>query len=136
MKKRFIKNKIINIIKASAGFPSPAENYIEEQLDLNKYLIKNLEATFFIRVSGNSMINAGIFDNDILIVDKSMDPVNQSIVIVSLNGELVIKRISKDLKSGIYCLKSENLDYPDIKLDQDYDMKIWGVATCVIHNLI
>ena len=76
MKEEISKNNesLINIITAAAGFPSPAENYIEEYLDLNKYLINNLESTFFIRVSGDSMINVGIFDNDILIVDRSLDP--------------------------------------------------------------
>ena len=122
------------MVKATAGFPSPAENYVEEDLNLNKYLIKNTEATFFIRVSGNSMINIGIFDNDILIVDRAGNPKNHSVVVASLDGELVIKRLSKN-KSGRYILKSENPDYPDIKLQSDNDTVIWGVATYVIHKI-
>ena len=114
MKNEAYKKKIvINTIKASAGFPSPAENYIEERLDLNKYLIKNIESTFFIRVSGDSMINVGIYNNDILVVDKAISPTNNSIVVVSLYGELLIKTFSKK-KSGDCYLESENLDYPKI----------------------
>ena len=81
-----INNK--NILTVAAGFPSPAENYIEEKLNLDKHLIKNKESTFFVRVSGDSMINVGIFDNDILVVDRSLIPVRQSIVIASIDGEI------------------------------------------------
>ena len=88
-KKNFKENILINTIKASAGFPSPAENYIEERLDLNKHLIKKSEYTFFIRVSGDSMIDIGINNNDILVVDKGIFPSNKSIVIASLDGELL-----------------------------------------------
>ena len=135
MKNLSKKNIIIKTLKATAGFPSPSYNYIEEILDLNKYLIKNEEATFFMRVSGDSMMNVGIFDNDILVVDKAIKPTNQSVVVASLNGELVVKKIFRDRKSGLYFLKSENLNYPDIKVRKDYDLEIWGVATHVIHNL-
>ena len=106
MRKNLVKNKV-KLISASAGFPSPAENYVEEKLNLNSYLIKNKESSFFVRVSGDSMINVGIFDNDILIVDRSLDPKRQSIVIVSIDGELVIKKLMKD-QSKNYYLKSEN----------------------------
>ena len=74
-------NSKIKLISAAAGFPSPAENYIDEKLDLNSYLIKNKESSFFVRVSGDSMIDAGIFNNDVLIVDKSLHPGSQSIVV-------------------------------------------------------
>jgi len=87
-KKNLKENILIDIIKASAGFPSPAENYIEERLDLNKYLIKNSESTFFIRASGDSMVNVGIHNNDILVVDKGIFPGNNSIVVASLDGDL------------------------------------------------
>ena len=126
---------MVKTIKVNAGFPSPAENYIEEDLDLNKYLIRNSEATFFTRVSGNSMTEIGIFNNDILVVDKSLNPVNQSIIIVAVNGELVVKRLFRDGKSGTYILKSENPNYSDIKLNSDFDVQIWGVVTYVIHRL-
>ncbi len=135
MKKLFKKNMVVKTLKATAGFPSPAENYIEERLNLNKYLIKNEEATFFMRVSGDSMINIGIFNNDILVVDKGIKPVNSSIIVAALNGELVIKKFFKDYKSGFHFLKSENSNYPDIKLKSDFDLEVWGVATYVIHSL-
>ena len=128
-----MKNKV-KLISASAGFPSPAENYVEEKLNLNSYLIKNKESSFFVRVSGDSMINVGIFDNDILIVDRSLDPKRQSIVIVSIDGELVIKKLVKD-QSKNYYLKSENSNYPNIKLNSNRDTVIWGAVTYVIHSL-
>ena len=133
MRKNLVKNKV-KLISASAGFPSPAENYVEEKLNLNSYLIKNKESSFFVRVSGDSMINVGIFDNDILIVDRSLDPKRQSIVIVSIDGELVIKKLVKD-QSKNYYLKSENSNYPNIKLNSNRDTIIWGVVTYVIHGL-
>ena len=126
--------KKIKLVSAAAGFPSPAENYVEEQLDLNKYLIKNKESSFFVRVSGDSMINVGIFDNDILIVDRSLTPVKQSIILASIDGELVIKKIIKD-KLKNYYLKSENNNYPNIKLNSNTDTMIWGVVTYVLHSL-
>ena len=129
-----VKDLIINTTTAAAGFPSPAENYIEENLDLNKYLVKNFESTFFIRVLGDSMIDVGIYNNDILVVDKSLSPINYSIVIASLNGELIIKKFLKD-KSGNCYLKSENKKYPIIKLKSDIETIIWGVARYVIHSL-
>jgi len=129
-----VKDLIINTTTAAAGFPSPAENYIEENLDLNKYLVKNFESTFFIRVLGDSMIDVGIYNNDILVVDKSLSPINYSIVIASLNGELIIKKFLKD-KSGNCYLKSENKKYPIIKLKSDIETVIWGVARYVIHSL-
>ena len=128
-----MKDKV-KLISASAGFPSPAENYVEEKLNLNSYLIKNKESSFFVRVSGDSMINVGIFDNDILIVDRSLDPKRQSIVVVSIDGELVIKKLMKD-QSKNYYLKSENSNYPNIKLNSNRDTIIWGVVTYVIHSL-
>ena len=133
MRKNLVKNKV-KLISASAGFPSPAENYVEEKLNLNSYLIKNKESSFFVRVSGDSMINVGIFDNDILIVDRSLDPKRQSIVIVSIDGELVIKKLIKD-QSKNYYLKSEYSNYPNIKLNSNRDTIIWGVVTYVIHSL-
>ena len=101
---------------------------------ISLYLIKNKESSFFVRVSGDSMINVGIFDNDILIVDRSLDPKRQSIVIVSIDGELVIKKLMKD-QSKNYYLKSENSNYPNIKLNSNRDTVIWGVVTYVIHSL-
>ena len=125
-----------NILTVAAGFPSPAENYIEEKLNLDKHLIKNKESTFFVRVSGDSMINVGIFDNDILVVDRSLIPVRQSIVIASIDGELVVKKLVKDKIKKDFYLKSENKNYPDIRLNSNSDTMIWGIVTYTIHSLV
>ena len=125
-----------DILTVSAGFPSPAENYIEEKLNLDKHLIKNKESTFFVRVSGDSMINVGIFDNDILVVDRSLIPVRQSIVIASIDGELVVKKLVKDKIKKDFYLKSENKNYPDIRLNSNSDTIIWGIVTYTIHSLV
>lgn len=115
----------------SAGFPSPAENEIEKDLDLNEYLIKHPAATFFLRVSGTSMIKAGIHHNDILVVDRSLEPMNGKVVIASLNGELTVKRL---LKTGNRVqLVAENDDYFPIDITEECDLRIWGVVTSVIH---
>ena len=127
-------NKNVRLVSAAAGFPSPAENYVEDKLDLNTYLIKNKESSFFVRVSGDSMINVGIYDKDILIVDRSLNPVRSSIILASIDGELIIKKLIKD-KSNNYYLKSENNNYPNIKLNSNTDTIIWGVVTYVIHSL-
>lgn len=129
-----INNK--NILTVAAGFPSPAENYIEEKLNLDKHLIKNKESTFFVRVSGDSMINVGIFDNDILVVDRSLIPVRKSIVIASIDGELVVKKLVKDKIKKDFYLKSENKNYPDIRLNSNSDTIIWGIVTYTIHSLV
>jgi len=129
-----INNK--DILTVAAGFPSPAENYIEEKLNLDKHLIKNKESTFFVRVSGDSMINVGIFDNDILVVDRSLIPVRQSIVIASIDGELVVKKLVKDKIKKDFYLKSENKNYPDIRLNSNSDTIIWGIVTYTIHSLV
>jgi DNA polymerase V len=125
-----------SILTVAAGFPSPAENYVEEKLNLDKHLIKNKESTFFVRVSGDSMINVGIFDNDILVVDRSLVPVRQSIVIASIDGELVVKKLVKDRIKKYFYLKSENKNYPDIRLNSNSDTIIWGIVTYTIHSLV
>ena len=125
-----------SILTVAAGFPSPAENYIEEKLNLDKHLIKNKESTFFVRVSGDTMINVGIFDNDILVVDRSLVPVRQSIVIASIDGELVVKKLVKDRIKKYFYLKSENKNYPDIRLNSNSDTIIWGIVTYTIHSLV
>ena len=117
----------------SAGFPSPAEDYIEGQLDLNKYLIERPAATYFVRVSGDSMIKAGIHSGDILIVDRSLEPRDKNIVIASLNGELTVKRIR--LKDGKVTLMPENKNYSPQDVSHDMEFEVWGVARHVIHSL-
>jgi len=122
------------ISKVPAGFPSPAEDYIEKYLDLNELLIKHPSATFFVKVSGNSMINAGIHDGDILVVDRALEPKNNDIVIAVIDGELTVKRlIIKNKKIYLY---PENSNYKPIEVgSEERELIIWGVATYVIHKL-
>lgn len=117
----------------SAGFPSPADDHIEQQLNLNEHLIKNPASTFFVRVSGESMKDVGIFPNDILIVDRSIKPVDGKIVIAVIDGELTVKRLKKE-KNGIL-LMPENPDFKPIAVKELQDFSIWGVVTNVIHAL-
>ncbi|CCE22766.1 LexA family protein [Methylotuvimicrobium alcaliphilum] len=119
--------------KVSAGFPSPADDYIEKTLDLNDLLVQKPAATFFVRAQGESMLGAGIHPNDILVVDRSLEPVQGRIVICALNGELVVKRLKR--QSGQWLLGSENPAYKDIVLREEMDTVIWGVVTNVIHPL-
>ena len=124
----------IYLCKVEAGFPSPAENYVEQELDLKEHLIRNSDSTFLVRATGKSMVNVGIFPGDILIVDKSLEAKNNSIIIVSIDGELTVKRLIKDNENKKSYLKSENLDYPNIDLKIESDTMIWGVVTYSIHK--
>ncbi len=117
----------------SAGFPSPADDHMEEKLDLNDLLIKHPPATFFLRVSGSSMIKAGIHDGDILIVDRSLTASNGKVVIASINGELTVKRLMFDGQRRQ--LVAENDAYLPIDITDEMDFRIWGVVTNVIHSL-
>jgi len=117
----------------SAGFPSPAEDHIELGIDLNRYLIKNPISTFFLRVSGNSMNNAGIYHNDLLIIDRSINPIPGHIVVAILDGEFTLKRLVK--KQNNYYLKADKENYPAISLYEYTDIQIWGVAIYSIHEL-
>jgi DNA polymerase V len=114
-----------------AGFPSPADDFLEEHLDLNKYLVPHPEATFFVRVSGDSMLNAGIFPGDILIVDKSLDPFQNQIVVAVIDGEFTVKRFRKE-GSKIF-LVPENSKYKPIEIRSGDDFTVWGVVTHNIH---
>jgi len=117
----------------SAGFPSPADDYIDRTLDLNELIIQNPAATFFVRVSGDSMVGAGIHHDDILVVDRSRAPVSGKVVIAVLNGELTVKRL---WKNGEVCrLLAENPAYPPIEVAEESECELWGVVTCVIHPL-
>ena len=126
---------LIPLVKGtiSAGFPSPAEDYIELGIDLNKYLIKNPISTFFLRVSGNSMNNAGIYNNDLLIIDRSINPLPGHIVVAILDGEFTLKRLIKEKDN--YYLKADKENYPAISLYEYVDIQIWGVAIYSIHTL-
>ncbi len=119
--------------KVAAGFPSPADDYVEKTLDLNELLVQRPAATFFVRAQGESMLGAGIHPNDILVVDRSIEPVPGKIVICALNGELTVKRLEQE--NGQWKLKAENPDYPDIAIYEELEMVIWGVVTNVIHPL-
>ena len=115
-----------------AGFPSPADDYIESRLDLNEKLIRNQNATFIVKVEGDSMINSGIDEGDLLIVDRSITPKNGHIVIASLDGELTVKRLIQT-QEGVF-LKAENENYPLIVINDSTDMMIWGVVTSTIRQ--
>ena len=119
--------------KVQAGFPSFADDSIEDNLDLNKYLIKHPTATFFVRVSGDSMLGAWIHDNDLLIVDRSITPRNGKVVIAAVNGDLTVKRLI--IKNNEASLHAENNKYPPIKITSEIGAHIWGVVTNVIHPL-
>ena len=119
--------------KVAAGFPSPADDYLEDKIDLNQYLVKHPASTFLVRASGNSMINAGIFPNDILVVDKSIKAENGNVVIAIIDGELTVKRYIKKRSSVV--LQPENEDYEPIELNGKSEAQIWGVVTSVIHDL-
>lgn len=116
-----------------AGFPSPADDYIEGKLDLNEHLIKHPTATFFVRAAGESMTKVGIHHGDILIVDRSLEAKHGKIVIAAIDGELTVKRLNKSSK-GTY-LMPENDKYKPIEITDINDVVIWGVVTNVLHEL-
>jgi len=120
--------------KVGAGFPSPATDYIEDDLDLNSHLIKNAPATFIIRVQGKSMRDVGIYDGDLLIVDKSINPKSFSTVIANVNEELVVKTFIKEKEISYLTSGSKNIN-DKINLDENQEVIIWGVVTYVIHKL-
>ena len=119
--------------KVGAGFPSPATDYIEDDIDLNSHLITNAPATFIIRVQGKSMVNVGIYDGDLLIVDKSLSPKNFSTVIANVNEELVVKTLIKSKEANYLTSGSKNTS-DRINLTDNPEIIIWGVVTYVIHK--
>ena len=116
-----------------ASFPSPAEEYMERPLDLHEHLVRHKSATFFLRASGQSMINAGIFDGDLLVVDRVIPAAHNKVVIAALDGELTVKRLVR--RNGKVLLVPENPDYPEIDITEHEYVHIWGVVTYVIHKL-
>jgi DNA polymerase V len=116
--------------RVRAGFPSPAGDYVERRIDLNRELIQHPEATFFLRAQGNSMIGAGIGDGDTLIVDRAIEPNHNHIVIATVDGEFTVKRLYK-LGEQIM-LMAENPDFPPIELNDGQEMAVWGVVTHII----
>ena len=117
----------------SAGFPSPASDYVDLGIDLNEQLIRNPSSTFFLRVSGNSMTGEGIYNDDLLIVDRSLEATPGKIVIAILDGNFTIKKLT--YSNGISYLEASHPDYPTIDLRNYGDVQIWGVAIFSIHNL-
>jgi DNA polymerase V len=116
----------------SAGFPSPATDYMENKLDLNEHLIKNPAATFIVKAQGSSMTEAGILSSDLLIVDRSITPKNNDTVIASIFGDLTVKKLHK--KEESLFLLSANNDYPSIEVKEEMECFIWGVVTYIIHE--
>lgn len=116
-----------------AGFPSPAEDYVDRKLDLHEYLVHNRAATFFLRAQGDSMLGAGIHDGDLLIVDRSVEAGHDRVVIAALDGELTVKRLVR--RRGRVLLAPENPDYPEIDITEREYVHIWGVVTYVVHKL-
>ena len=120
--------------KAGAGFPSPATDYIEEDVDLNVHLIKNVPATFIIRVQGKSMMDVGIYDGDLLVVDKSLKPKNFSTVVANVHDELVVKNFVKEKDEQFLTSGSKKIE-DKIIINNDSEIFIWGVVTYVIHSV-
>ncbi|MCW5596598.1 MAG: translesion error-prone DNA polymerase V autoproteolytic subunit [Rhodocyclaceae bacterium] len=120
--------------RVPAGFPSPAEDYVEGSLDLNEHLIQHKEATFFVRVKGESMIGAGIQNGDLLVVDRALEAVDGNIVIAVVDGELTLKRLSR--RNGQVRLLPENPCFHPIEFNDDQSLEIWGVVTNVIHRVL
>ncbi|MCS3902199.1 DNA polymerase V [Methylohalomonas lacus] len=118
--------------RVPAGFPSPAEDYVEKTIDLNEQLIQHKEATFFVRVKGDSMIDAGIHDGDTLVVDRAIEPKHRHIVLAVIDGQLTVKRLIKH--KGEVWLHAENAAYAPIKLDPETGCDIWGVVKHAIHS--
>lgn len=118
--------------RVKAGFPSPADDYIEDKLDLNEYLVAHPNATFYVRVSGESMINAGIQDGDTLVVDRSLEAKNNDVVVATINGEFTVKRLV--YQGSQPWLMPCNPAFKAIKITEDMESIVWGVVTSVVHK--
>ena len=117
----------------SAGFPSPADDFKEIRISLDKELVKNKEATFYARVSGNSMENAGLSDGDLIVIDRSLNPENNKIAVCFIEGDFTVKRIIQ--KDGKLFLKPENKNYKKITIKKEDQLIIWGIVTYVIKKI-
>ncbi|MDC3032173.1 translesion error-prone DNA polymerase V autoproteolytic subunit [Bacteroidota bacterium] len=115
-----------------AGFPSPAQDYIDLDLDLHNYLVKNPSSTFCVRVTGESMRDAGINSGDVMLVDRSLDPKNRSIVLAVVDNEFTVKRVNVS-EEGLF-LMPENADFNPIKITSEMNFQVWGVVTYIIHK--
>ena len=119
--------------RISAGFPSPADDFKEVRISLDRELVKNHESTFYARVSGDSMIEAGLDDGDLIVIDRSLDPENGKIAVCLVDGEFTVKRIKKE-NEKLY-LKPENNNYNEIEINEDNQLIIWGIVTYVIKRI-
>lgn len=119
--------------RISAGFASPAQDFLQDRIDLNKMLVKNPLTTFYIRVAGNSMINAGISDGDLLVADRSLEPTDGKIAICLIDGDFTVKRLKVEPEC-IY-LMPENPAYKPLKVTEDNNFTIWGIVTYVVRSL-
>ena len=128
-----VPGPLVSPVAVPAGFPSPAQDYFTGRIDLNKHLIKDITSTFLVRVSGHSMVDAGISDGDELVVDRSLEPVDGNVVVAIIDDELTIKRLR--LEHGIVKLVAENPDYPDVVVPELAELTIWGVVTRCLHRL-
>ncbi|MDR2060403.1 MAG: translesion error-prone DNA polymerase V autoproteolytic subunit [Acinetobacter sp.] len=124
----------VAIEKVSAGFPSPAQDYIDKKIDMNEHLIQNECATFIVKVASLSMINAGIDIDDELIVDRSLEAKHRDIIVALVDNDFTVKRLMID-ETGIW-LKAENPEYSNIYLNDGQQLEIWGVVTFVLKNTI
>tara|TARA_Y100000590_G_scaffold466468_1_gene641966 strand:- start:331 stop:759 length:429 start_codon:yes stop_codon:yes gene_type:complete len=122
----------LHLTPIEAGFPSPADDHLDISLDLNEYLIKHPSATFYIYVKGDSMINEGIYNGDIMIVDKSLNPRIHDVVVAVIDGDFTVKKMYK--KNNKIYLNPGNKDYKSIVISDDMDFQIWGVVTHTIHH--
>ena len=132
--RRTILEMPLLLCRMPAGFPSPADDFLEKRLDLNEYLIKNPPATFLVRVSGQSMKDVGIFDGDMLVVDKSLQPVSGSVVVAIVHGEFTVKTL-KMQGMRTYLLPA-NGQYRPIEVTPEMDCVVWGVVASVIRKLV
>lgn len=132
-----IEGKVLDIpfyeSNVSAGFPSPAEDFMDLDLNLQEYLVQHPSATFCVKVTGDSMQNAGIFSGDVMVVDRALEPKNKTIVLAVLDGEFTVKRIHK--KGGSLYLNPENENFKPIEITEEIDFKVWGVVTHIIHKV-
>ena len=118
-------------VNIPAGFPSPADDYIEDRINLNDYIVTHPSATFYYRAEGNSMIDAGIFDGDLLVVDNSLTPQNNDIVVAIIDGERTLKQIK--IANGKICLSPKNINYKPIEITDSMNITVCGVLVCNIH---
>lgn len=116
-----------------AGFPSPAEDYVDRKLDLHEHMVRNEAATFFLRAHGDSMLGAGIYDGDLLVVDRSLEAAHNRVVIAALDGELTVKRLVR--RQGRVLLVPENPDYAPVDITEHEGVHVWGVVTYAVHKL-